>query len=256
MSRHLVIPDTQVKPGVSVKHITACAHYAVDKKPDVIIMVGDWWDMPSLSSYEKKGSKFFEGKRILEDIKAGNDAMAAFMHIITKEKKRLSRNKKKVWNPRMVFLMGNHEHRIQRFLNENPQHEGIISYDSLLLDGWEVYEYQVPVLVDGIAYCHNFVNPDSLTKNVIGGTIENKLSKIKRTFTMGHQQRRQFGQSYDGLGNEIMGLVVGRFYDHDESYMGPQGQSDWSGIVLKNEVDDGGYDPSFISQKYLETRYA
>lgn len=254
--KHMFIPDTQVKPGVSTKHIKAAARYAVAKKPDVIIMAGDWWDMPSLSSYEKKGSKFFEGKRILEDIEAGNKAMREFMSIIEKEKKRITKNKKKAWNPRMIMTLGNHENRIMRFINENPQHEGIISYDQLELDGWEVYDYQVPVLIDGIAYCHNFVNPDSLTKNIIGGTIENKISKIKHTFTMGHQQKRQFGQSYDGLGNEIMGLVAGRFYDHDEAYMGAQGQNDWSGIVMKHEVCNGSYDPSFISQKYLEDNYA
>jgi len=52
MTKHLVIPDTQVKPEHSVKHLRWAGQYAADKKPDVIIHIGDHWDMPSLSSYD------------------------------------------------------------------------------------------------------------------------------------------------------------------------------------------------------------
>ena len=57
----LFIPDTQIKNGVNLDHIQALGNYILDKKPDIIVCIGDWWDMPSLSSYEKKGSKYFEG---------------------------------------------------------------------------------------------------------------------------------------------------------------------------------------------------
>ena len=52
-SRILVIPDTQVKPGVNTDHLEWAGHYAVKMKPDVIVHIGDHWDMPSLSSYDK-----------------------------------------------------------------------------------------------------------------------------------------------------------------------------------------------------------
>lgn len=62
MSRHLVIPDTQVKPNESIDHLLWAGKYAVDMQPDTIICIGDWWDMGSLSSYDK-GKKSFEGRR-------------------------------------------------------------------------------------------------------------------------------------------------------------------------------------------------
>ena len=46
MTKHLVIPDTQVKPGQSLEHLRWAGQYAADKKPDVIIHIGDHWDMP------------------------------------------------------------------------------------------------------------------------------------------------------------------------------------------------------------------
>ena len=58
-----MIPDTQVKPGVNTDHLEWAGHYAVKMKPDVIVHIGDHWDMPSLSSYDKKGSRQMEGKR-------------------------------------------------------------------------------------------------------------------------------------------------------------------------------------------------
>ena len=60
MTKHLVIPDTQVKPEHSVKHLRWAGKYAAEKKPDVIIHIGDHWDMPSLSSYDV-GKRSFEG---------------------------------------------------------------------------------------------------------------------------------------------------------------------------------------------------
>ena len=32
--KHLIIPDTQVKPGTPINHLGWAGQYAVDKKPD------------------------------------------------------------------------------------------------------------------------------------------------------------------------------------------------------------------------------
>ena len=60
--RHLVIPDTQIKPDCPIDHMYWAGRYACAMKPDVIIHLGDHWDMPSLSSYDV-GKKSFEGRR-------------------------------------------------------------------------------------------------------------------------------------------------------------------------------------------------
>ena len=90
-SRILVIPDTQVKPGVNTDHLEWAGHYAVKMKPDVIVHIGDHWDMPSLSSYDKKGGRQMEGKRYVKDIDAGNEAMDRFMAPIHAEVERLKK---------------------------------------------------------------------------------------------------------------------------------------------------------------------
>ena len=75
MTTHLVIPDTQVKPGVPTDNLRWFGLYAAEKMPDVIVHLGDHWDMPSLSSYDK-GKRAMEGRRYRADVQAGNDGMA------------------------------------------------------------------------------------------------------------------------------------------------------------------------------------
>ena len=77
--KHLVIPDCQVKPGISVKYLENIGKYIVEKLPDVIVCIGDFADMPSLSSYDI-GKKSFEGRTYKADIKAVHKGMEALLH--------------------------------------------------------------------------------------------------------------------------------------------------------------------------------
>lgn len=248
---HIFIPDTQVKPGVPTSHLTALANYIVEKKPDVIIHAGDHWDMPSLSTYESKGSKYFHDKSYEADVEAGNRAMYELVGPILREQNRIATNKKKQWNPRMVFLKGNHEDRIRRAAHEDPILAGAITQDHLALHAWEVHEYLAPVVIDGIMYCHLFQNPQSLVRGAMTGTMTNRLNKLKHSFTQGHQQVLDWGQQYTAGNRRIIGCVAGAFYQHEEDYMGPQGTNYWRGVIYKHEVHDGEYDPMFVSLNYL-----
>ena len=255
MTRHIIIPDTQVQQGVPMDHLTAAGNYISDQHPDVIIHLGDHWDMPSLSSYEKPGSKYFHNKSYTQDIQAGHEAFKLLMDPIKAEIRRASKRKVK-WKPRMVYLRGNHEERVVRAVNQNPVLDGAISLKHMLPPkGWETHSFLKIIPIDGILYSHYFVNQQSAMKNVLTGTIDNRLNKIKQSFTQGHQQHRMYGSQFMSTGRELHGLVVGAFYQHDEGYMGPQGNHYWRGIVVKNEVHHGEYDPMFVSLKYLKDRW-
>ena len=146
MTRHMIVPDTQIKPDSSIKHLKWAGEYAVKHKPDVIIHIGDHWDLPSLSSYDK-GTMAFEGRRYLADIEAGKKGMKAFLKPIRDEQKRLRKNKKTVWKPRLVFCLGNHENRIKKAISLDPRLEGSkygISFKHLQTDHYfdEYHEYR------------------------------------------------------------------------------------------------------------------
>jgi hypothetical protein len=140
--KHLVIPDTQVKPNSPTDHLRWAGLYAAEKKPDVIVHIGDHFDMPSLSSWDV-GKKSFEGRRYKDDIEAGIHAMEVFLQPIRDEQQRLKVNKHKQWRPRMVYTLGNHENRIERAIESDPKLDGLIGYKDLQLEemGFEVYDF-------------------------------------------------------------------------------------------------------------------
>jgi hypothetical protein len=253
MSKHLIIPDTQVKPDSDYSHMRWAGHYAAEKKPDVIVHLGDHWDMPSLSSYDV-GKKSFEGRRYTKDIESGIDAMLAFLAPIRVERERLRINKKKIWRPKMVFLLGNHEYRIERAVESDAKLEGLMSFDDLMLPemGWEVVPFLQPKVIDGVVYCHYFCS------GVMGRPVTNArllLQKKMMSCVQGHVQDRDIAYARRADGKNITGLFAGIYYQHDEEYLNPQTNGSWSGIWMLNEVDDGSFDELPVSINYLRNRY-
>ena len=254
MRRHLIIPDTQIRPGVPLEHIGWAAQAIVDYKPDVLVVIGDWWDMPSCSTHNKPGSIETEGARVLEDIAVGNEAFKTLIAPMEAEQARLRRGKRKAWDVRKIFCFGNHEHRVDRAVNETPKLEGVLSRDMMFTPGFERHEFLEIADVDGIWYSHYFSN--TLSGRPVGGTIPNRLNKIGHSFVQGHQQGFLYGcQQYPG---KLVrhGLVAGSFYLHDEEYRDAQSNGEWRGIVVLNEVrGDGAYDIMPLSMDYMRRKY-
>jgi hypothetical protein len=251
--KHMVIPDTQVKPNGSVDHLRWAGEYAAEKKPDVIIHLGDHWDMPSLSVYDV-GKKSFEGRRYADDIQAGLKGMAAFLAPIRAEQQRLRLNKKKRWNPRLVFIIGNHEQRIERAIESDAKLEGLIGYKDLQLDklGWETHDFLAPVVVDGICYSHYF------TSGVMGRPVSSAkllIQKKMMSCVMGHVQDREIAYARKADGSHVTGLFAGIFYVHDEDYLTPQTNGSWSGIWMFHDVNDGAFHEQPISIESLRRKY-
>ncbi len=251
---HLVIPDTQIKPGVPLAHLEACGNYIVAKQPKVIIHLGDHWDMPSLSKYDV-GTIKIEGARYVDDVAAGYIGMDMLLNPLWEYNHKRARQKMKQYKPRMIFLVGNHEHRITRAANENPKFEDKISLKDLEIDkfGWEVSDFLVPTLVDGVAYSHYFYNP--MSGHPWGGKTNTKLNNIGFSFTQGHQQGKDSFEKSLANGKVLRGLVVGSFYQHEEEYKGPQANNHWRGIIHKHEVKDGNYCLTELSLEYLLRRW-
>jgi len=159
MTVHAIIPDCQVKDGVDLSYLTWVGKYLVEKQPDVIVQIGDFADMPSLSSYDV-GKKSFEGRRYKTDIEVTNKAMQMLLAPIKEYNERARRNKDRQYRPRMVLTLGNHEERISRAVEGDPKLDGTISLSDLKYEhyGWEVASYLEPVVIDGVVYAHYFTS--------------------------------------------------------------------------------------------------
>lgn len=191
--------------------------------------------MESLSSYDE-GTFKMEGRRVKDDIEAGNETIQIIDDGIASMK---------AYEPRQVFIIGNHEGRIERFLNEHPKFKDFLGYDDFELDNWEVFPFLEIATIDGLRYSHYFANP--FTGRPYGGNAANRLNKLKFSHVMGHVQKLEYCNDYLNDGGVVHGLVCGAFHMHDELYKGPQGKNHFRGICMLHDVKDGDYDLEVIS---------
>ena len=249
---HLVIPDIQARPGISLAYLSWIGEYILYRRPDVIICLGDFADFPSLSAYDK-GKKSFEGRRYKEDISSAAEAMNTLLLPMVLRNKKQKRVKQKQYKPRMVMVLGNHEERILRVGENQPELEGIISYADLPYASWEVVDYLVPIEIDGVVYTHFLANP--MTGRPYGGTALHQLTKVGKSFIVGHKQTLDIATRFTVDGTQQWGIVAGAAYPHDEVYKGPQGNYHWRGIIYLERVTGGSFDPMFLSLNYLKEWY-
>ncbi len=250
--KHLMIPDVQAKPGVDLSHLEHIGRFILHKRPDVIICIGDFADMESLSSYDR-GKKCFEGRRYKKDIEAATKAMDLLLQPIKRYNEAKKKIKAKQYKPRLVLTLGNHEQRIARAVESQAELEGVIGYHDLPYSDWEVYDYLVPVFIDGVCYCHFMANP--MTGNPRGGMAATVLDKVGHSFVTGHSQKLDVATRTLVSGQQQWGIVCGACYTHHEAYKGPQGNQHWRGVIMLHDVHEGSFDPMFVSLDYLKARY-
>lgn len=242
--RIVVIPDTQVRPGVPTSHLAAAGRYIAEKRPDAVVHLGDHWDMSSLSSYESRGSKYFEGKRYVGDRDSGNVAFGELDAPI---------RKRRGYAPKKYFLFGNHEHRIERAVSADPRLEGVIGLDDLDTRDWRRVPFLEILKLRGIWFSHYFQSP--MSSRPLGGTARRLLDQIGNSFVQGHRQGLDMAIKPLADGRSQRGLIAGSFYQHDEEYRGPQGRAEWRGIVVMNEVRNGCWDQLEVSLRWLLENY-
>lgn len=247
---HLVVPDSHAHPDFSNERYDYLGHLINDLRHEAdeltCIDIGDWWDMPSLCSYDR-GLKSFEGRRYKKDIEAGVEAQDRMMTIVRRQKKKL---------PRFVRCLGNHEDRINKAINKDPVLEGTVGTEDLMSKeyGWEEYSFREIVNVDGIDYSHYFVS--GVKAQPIGGERPGLalLQKRFKSSTMGHTHVLDHCIRSAG-DRHIHGLVCGVYQDYDADYAG-QANRIWNrGVVIKRGVENGHYDLEWISIERLKEMY-
>ena len=240
-----IIADTQCKSEESLEYMKWVGKYLLSQKPDIIVHIGDHYDFPSLSSYDK-GKSSAEGKRLSKDIEAGNKGFEYLNEYLLSDP---------YYHPRKVFCLGNHEQRLDRFVDDNPNLIGTLGTDKLpfLKYGWEVYPFLKPVEINGIFFVHYLANP--FTGKPYSGNAVNILSKVGRSFVVGHKQCLDIAIRPTIDGKQQIGIVNGACYDHLEGYKGYQGNNHFRGLTILQDVEDGFGSPMFVSLESMKEFY-
>lgn len=253
MTKHFVLPDCQVKPGIDASYLRRIGKYVADKRPEVIVCLGDFADMPSLSSYDV-GTKNFEGRRYKDDVESVHVAMDTFLSPIREYNQTQRRAHKEQYKPRMVLVLGNHEHRINKATNNDPKLDGTISIDDLKYKeyGWEVHPFLDVVIIDGVAYSHYF------TTGVMGRpcvSAQQQLAKKHQSCVAGHQQGLQIATAHRADGRRLTSIISGSCYEHQETYMSQQGNNHYRGALMLYDVHDGEFNLVPVPLTYINQKY-
>jgi hypothetical protein len=243
---HLIIPDVQTRPGVRLDHLEWIGNFIVDKKPDTIICIGDFWDFSSLSSYDK-GKLAFEGRRYVNDIKAGRQGMENLL----KPMDDYNRTAKEKYKPEMHFTLGNHEQRVIRLVDENPEFSGKFDYTDMgiIEYGWKMHDFLKVIKIDGVEYSHYF------TSGAMGRPVSSAAALLRERQCSAIQGHTQFTDMAVHKKTQNMAIFCGICYLHDEPYLGHQGNTTRRQILVLHEVENGKFDPMFVSLRFLEKAY-
>lgn len=241
MTTILIIPDSHAKPGVSNERYDWLARLMLDRRPDVVIDLGDFADMESLSSYDH-GKLSGQNRNVGRDIDWAIDARRRLTDPLRALQRRQGKNKKKLYAPRLIALGGNHEARVDRYVNDHPELAGLLNQDvsQAAQQGWEWYPFLTPVTVLGITCCHYFHN--QMGKPIGGVNLARiLLQKLYTSAICGHSHIWNHYSDVDITGKRLHGLVAGCYFGHEEPYA-KQSNARWERcLTLLHEVENGDY---------------
>lgn len=240
-----VIPDVQALPGSPTNHLTACGKYLAEKRPDVIVNIGDFGDFPSLSRFGR-GEREFEGKRYAKDLAAYHRSMEALMNPIAAAQG---------YKPRLEYTLGNHETHIERLTQEYPVLAEHITMEKDLHPetyGWRVHDFLRPIAIGGVAFSHYF--PSGVMGRPITTAAE-LLRKLHMSAVAGHQPGRDIAYGRRADGGHMTAIISGSFYQHDMKFLSPFTNAHWRGMYMLHEVKNGRFDEMPVSINFLLRKF-
>jgi hypothetical protein len=86
-------------------------------------------------------------------------------------------------------------------------------------------------------------------------TAQALLTKKHMSCVAFHQQGLQIATSYRADGTLLTSVIAGSCYEHDEDFLGPQGNKHWRGFLMLHAVENGSFDLMPVSLAFINGRY-
>ena len=109
IERIVILPDIHLTIKIP-KPYQLAKKFIKDYKPTEIILLGDFMEVGSLSGYDLSKKRKIEGKRFEKEIEIASGELDCLQKLCK----------------RITYLEGNHEDRVERYLDDHPELEGIL----------------------------------------------------------------------------------------------------------------------------------
>ena len=231
--------------------LTWIARYASLHRFDHIVQIGDWSTWDSVNQHDRNDTAGARHKpSIARDMENLKDSLAAWRAGIDPD-----------YKPRQTVVLGNHENRLERFENANPEALGMFTGErdqSFLQYGWKTRPYGELFYIEGVAFTHHPVNG---VGRAFGGETGPQRAASKTTVPMvsGHTHKRQVHDAAKiGPVDVISMVVIGCAlpWGTVESYAKHGMTGWWYGCVPMTVQGGVITDLSFVSMLTLERDFA
>lgn len=193
----IILPDVHLKESIG-KDYAAVKPFIKKIKPDVIILLGDFMDVNSLSAWDYDKKRKMEGRRYKKEIDCAKEELD-FLQKYCKE---------------IIYIEGNHEDRVNRYLDKNPEMEGIIEIpEELNLKEREIKWVKMNDLykLSGMYFTHGmYTNKYSAQKH---------LQVLGCNICFGHQHSTQTAMQNMAMQKPHMSYALGTLGDKKPDYL-------------------------------------
>lgn len=242
----LALGDIHCSPRLSNDRLTWLGRLSKDRQPKHIIQIGDWASLDSLSAHEKPGTAGYAKKPSFKDEDLPNfiESLALFDKAC----------KMKGYKPIKHVTLGNHEWRLERYENENPETGGMFThmfYSQFEKYGWTYSPYGASHFIEGVEFTHAPFNimgkPQAITE----------LARVAVHDTVfGHTHvKQEIRVPKRGHDITLINLGCALPQGHIEAYA-KHSLTGWSyGVYMLNIYNGRILDSEFISMRTLEKMY-
>lgn len=240
MTKVIVMGDAHVTNGQSLRRFDWAANYIKKNKPDVFVSIGDFLTLNSLSAWDRDKRKLMENRRFFKEIEAGNNALDKLQTALEGTKK--------------VFVEGNHEDRLPRYLQCNPIFDGPeLSVFNLLVLAERDYTF-VPFRsywsIGGVHFTHV---PFGKMREIGGVDICRKAEQVTiNSVVFGHTHELHTSCVHKNGQKHLQQILnVGCFFEQSEEYVEGKMTNYWKGLVELDIYSYGRFDIKTISMGHL-----
>jgi hypothetical protein len=255
----LVVPDAHAMPNQDLSRFSSLGNLIAEKQPDHIVLMGDFVTLESLSAWDLGKAGKMEGKRYSEDCKAGISAIDLMMSPVRRLQTRQKKNKEAVYKPRLIYILGNHEDRLERYLATKPElsaHLDIVRDLALEDSGFtDIVPYRGFVELEGVLFTHAVMNA---ANQAIGGkTALSAISQaVSKSIVIGHLHRLETMNHFRHGADDIIQIVsAGCFFEGAEDYADGGLNAYWRGVLLLTHYKQGRFDIDTFSTERLVELY-
>jgi len=257
--RILCIPDAHVTPDdKDMWRFNALGKLIVERRPDLIVQLGDFVSLESLSHWDQNKRLLMEHRRYKKDIAAGKDAIKRIFDPLFTLQKKQKDWKMKVYRPKTLWFEGNHEAWATQYIEQHPEMCGSVNVASdlgLTEMGMSALPYRSVITTNGISFCHA---PMMANNKATGGKYAlNRASELhNNSIVFAHLHRYEsLNVQRNDTKNISMSLCCGCFFVDTPLYAQGSHGAYWKGVTLLHQYDYGLFDTEQISIERMKHGY-